>query len=179
MHPPLFTVLPGRIIPILLAGLLAGPWAAEGAGAFWFRSAGPADPYARPLPVRSVIDGDTVIVATPGQRKGEKVRLLNVDTRERNERWYREGTTALRRLIGGRPVMVVFLKPGHPERDDYGRLLAYLFIGETNLNVEMVRSGWSKYYVKYGKGAYPEEFAEAEREAREAGRGLWGDGTRH
>ena len=37
----------------------------------------------------------------------------------------------------------------------------------------MVRPGRSPFWTKYGEGRYADEFREAEREAREAGRGLW------
>lgn len=51
--------------------------------------------------------------------------------------------------------------------------MAYVWVDDMNVNVEMVNLGWSRFWVKYGKGKYAEEFREAEREAREAKRGLW------
>jgi len=42
-----------------------------------------------------------------------------------------------------------------------------------NVNVEMVRLGWTTFWTKYGEGKYAGEFREAELEAREAERGLW------
>ena len=41
------------------------------------------------------------------------------------------------------------------------------------MNVEMVRLGWSRFWIKYSEGKYADEFRKAEREAREAERGLW------
>jgi endonuclease YncB( thermonuclease family) len=49
----------------------------------------------------------------------------------------------------------------------------YVFADGENVNIEMVRLGWSKHYIKYGTGKYKEKFKAAETEAREAGRGLW------
>ena len=36
-----------------------------------------------------------------------------------------------------------------------------------------VRLGWSRFWIKYGEGKYADEFRDAEKEAREAKRGLW------
>jgi len=59
------------------------------------------------------------------------------------------------------------------ERDIYGRILGYVWVDGTNINVEIVRAGWSPFWTKYGAGKYADEFRAAEAEAREQGRGLW------
>ena len=69
-----------------------------------------------------------------------------------------------------------FEKPGVEKRDGFGRLLAYVVAGGVNVNLELVRLGWSPYYTKYGKGRLRGEFEDAEREARAAQRGLWVEG---
>lgn len=73
---------------------------------------------------------------------------------------------------GGR-IGLEFEKPGVEKRDGFGRLLAYVIAGGVNVNLELVRQGWSAYYTKYGKGRLRAEFEAAEREARTARRGLW------
>ena len=55
------------------------------------------------------------------------------------------------------------------QRDRFGRLLAYIFVGDKNINIEMVRLGHSKFYTKYGKGRYAKDFMAAEKEARTPG----------
>ena len=124
------------------------------------------------VPIVFVADGDTVQVVYRGGR--EWVRLLRIDTPERDEKGYGEAREALSRMVGGRHVELVFEAPGVEERDAHGRILAYLFVGDKNVNVEMVRAGWSRFWTRYGKGRYSAEFLRAEKEAREAGRGLWG-----
>jgi hypothetical protein len=42
-------------------------------------------------------------------------------------------------------------------------VLAYLFVEGTNVNVEMVRQGWSPFWTKYGRGRYAADFEAAER----------------
>ncbi len=115
------------------------------------------------LRVVRVVDGDTIIVHWRGM--DEKVRLLNIDTPERGEPRYKEATDVLRQLIGNRPVRLEWEAPDEPERDKYGRLLAYVFVGDLHINVEMVRLGRSKFYTKFGRGRYAKEFIAAEEEA--------------
>ncbi len=77
-------------------------------------------------------------------------------------------------------VTSVRIERDHPGeiRDFYGRYLAYIFAkknGEwVNYNIEVVRAGHSPYYMKYGRSRrFHREFIEAEKEAREAKRGVW------
>ncbi len=128
-----------------------------------------------PCRVRRVIDGDTLDVDCGAGR--ERVRLLRVDTPERQEPGYGSATRALRRLVGSGPVTLAFEDP-RPERDDHGRLLAYVYVGETHVNVEMVRAGWSRFWTRYGRGRLAREFEAAEDEARQAIRGLWAPDAR-
>lgn len=63
-------------------------------------------------------------------------------------------------------------------RDRYDRYLAYVIISregkELNYNVEAVRAGMSPYFTKYGySGRFHADFVAAEKEAREAKRGIW------
>lgn len=81
-------------------------------------------------------------------------------------------------------VTAVRLERDHPKliRGAYNRFLAYVFVeveGEwLNYNVEAVRAGMSPYFMKYGYSRrFHEEFVAAEREAREAERGIWAKGA--
>jgi micrococcal nuclease len=121
-----------------------------------------------PCDVTHVTDGDTLNVRCAGRR--ERVRLLQIDTPERQEPLYEEAGDALEALIAGRSIE---LELGPEERDDHGRLLAYVFADGENLNLAMIARGWSAYFDRYGAGAYPSEFAAAERAAREARLGIW------
>ena len=124
--------------------------------------------------VFNVVDGDTVDVDCGSGR--DRVRLLDIDTPERGEPGFHEATEALKEMIGDGDVRLGYEEPGQPSRGTYGRLLAYLYDADgTNLNEQMIRHGWSEYWTKYGEGRFPDEFAAAESEAREDGRGLWGE----
>lgn len=122
------------------------------------------------ITVAQVIDGDTIEVDTPEGRR--KVRLLRIDTPERGEPGYGEASRALRELLPrGAPVRLEF--EGRRE-DPYGRTLAYVHVEGRNVSLEMVRQGWSPFDRRFGVGRYRRDLDRAEREARDAGRGMWG-----
>jgi len=63
-------------------------------------------------------------------------------------------------------------------RGRYNRYLAYVFVEKdgkwVNYNVEAVRAGMAPYFTKYGYSRrFHDEFVAAEKEAREAKRGIW------
>ena len=102
------------------------------------------------------------------------VRLLNIDTPERSELFYHEASSALAQLIGGEDIYLAFEAAGQPTLGKYGRLLAYLYDPEgRNLNLEMVRLGWTPFYTKYGTGRLAVSFAEAHLDAYVSRRGIW------
>lgn len=156
--------------------LLAVATVAFAIGFYWGqRPVGPERGESRtadvgPCSVTRVVDGDTVWVECGGWRapcaKWPRVRLLNIDTPERGQPGYEEATAALREMVLGRNVSLVFDRPGDPTCGGHGRLLAYLVVDGVNVNVEMVRRGWSDSESKYGKGRFAGEFEAAER-ARE------------
>lgn len=123
--------------------------------------------------VERVIDGDTVVLASLGP-----VRLIGIDTpetvdpREPVQAFGLEASAYLRSLLGQHPVRVEY---DQQRIDKYRRVLAYLYLPDgTFVNREMVRQGYAHAYLTY-PFRYMDDFREAEREAREAGRGLWGE----
>lgn len=74
----------------------------------------------------------------------------------------------------------VRLERDHPKeiRGRYGRYLAYVWAYKNgkwlNYNVECVRAGMAPYFTKYSYSRrFHDEFVAAEKEAREAKRGIW------
>ena len=126
-----------------------------------------------PCTIAKVVDGDTVDVLCSGSKT--RVRLLRVDTPERDEPGFEAARDALQRMVGRRPLHLVFEEPGVPSWGNYGRMLAYL-VNERgqNLNLEMVRQGWSPFYRKFGDGRFGKDFEKAEATARRQAKGLWG-----
>ena len=127
-------------------------------------------------PVLRVVDGDTVIVRLDGV--ATTVRLIGVDApesvhpRRPVEPFGRESATFLRELLKGRSVTLEW-EPG-TDFDRYGRTLAYLVRDDgLAVNRELVARGYAHAYTRFPFRRM-EDFRAAEREAREAGRGLWG-----
>jgi len=100
-----------------------------------------------------VVDGDTIdIVIDLGFNlsKKERVRLAGIDTPESRTRDLEEKAMGLeakdflkRRLEDG---IASGLKVRTEKDGKYGRMLGYLFCGETNLNEEMVYRGYAWTY---------------------------------
>ena len=127
--------------------------------------------------VVEIIDGDTLVVDVRGHR--EPVRLIGVDTPEtihpdRPEECY--GAEASRRLDDlVPPGTAVRLERDIEPRDQYDRLLAYVYRAEDGLfvNLDQVSHGYADTLVFPPNTAHEEDFARAERAARTAGVGLW------
>jgi len=130
-----------------------------------------------PVTLVKVIDGDTIDITLDGKQDSLfalwRIRMLRINTPERGKPGYREATEALRAFLQGKKIFLEYETPGKPERGGFGRLLAYVRTENLNVNIEMVRLGWSKHYTKYGTGKYKAEFEAAEKEAKAAKRGLW------
>ncbi len=76
-----------------------------------------------------------------------------------------------------RPGLQVDLEPDPDldHEDRFGRLLRYVHLAETNVNVELVRRGAATPYFFGGdEGRYADELLDAVAEARAAGLGMWG-----
>lgn len=122
--------------------------------------------------ISKVVDGDTI----HGDWNGiaEKFRFLNVDTPERGESLFHVATDALKALVHPGSVRIAFEEPHEIKRDNFGRLLVYVFNQKgQHVNVELLRAGLSPYVREYGDGRYRSAFLAAEAEAKAAQRGIW------
>ena len=115
--------------------------------------------------VTRVIDGDTIEI-----EGGERVRYIGIDTPEVGEPYYQEATEANRNLVEGKRVR---LEKDVDDRDEYGRLLRYVWIYHTMVNAELVRLGYAYSYSYRPNIRYQEYILQVEKEAREQKRGLW------
>jgi micrococcal nuclease len=138
-------------------------------------AASPYDTRSLTAIVTQVVDGDTIHVRVNGRI--EKVRYIGMDTPEtkhpvRGEEPGGVQATALNRLLVlGKPVR---LELDVRERDRHRRLLAYVYVGDTMVNAELVRLGYAHAMTVPPNVAHASRFVSLERQAREAGRGLWG-----
>src|SRR5680860_1269099 len=124
----------------------------------------------------SVADGDTITVRTAGGAK-EKIRYIGMDAPEMAgdgepaEPFALEAAAFNRGLVTGRDLR---LKRGVEKRDDYGRLLAYIYAGDIFVNREMVRTGYARAHAYPPNLKYQKELDAAETEARRERVGIWG-----
>jgi len=122
-----------------------------------------------PVTLISVGDGDTVRVTN---RQGEKVtiRLACIDAPETSQgssgKW---STQTLRGLIQDKSIS---LKP--QVRDRYGRTVAEIYIGNRNINLQMVQIGAAYVYRQYLKQCDRDSYLRAEDTATKKGLGVWG-----
>lgn len=129
----------------------------------------PAAPDGQAATVVRVIDGDTIEVAMEGVTY--RVRYIGMDTPEYDEPFFLEASEANRQLVEGKTVVLI---KDVSEVDRYGRLLRYVYLQDGNfVNAELVRLGYAQAATYPPDVAQAALFVELEREARNAGIGLW------
>ncbi len=119
-------------------------------------------------PVVGVTDGDTLTVELAGRE--EDVRLIGINTPESGECFAAEATAALTDLVAGREVRLV---RDESDRDQFDRLLRYVFVGDTFVNRRLVEDGFALAYRYEPDVARADELDAAQASAEAAGRGLW------
>jgi micrococcal nuclease len=121
--------------------------------------------------VVSVTDGDTIVVVFSDGTE-EEVRLIGIDTPETGEDFSGQATQELTKLVGGRTVR---LEMDVESRDQYGRLLAYVWVGTVMINEELLRLGLATIYTVPPNVKYVETLWAAQDEAEAAQSGFWGE----
>jgi micrococcal nuclease len=130
--------------------------------------------------VVEVLDGDTVVLDR--QIAGaDRVRLVGIEApkpplnRPLSRPW-RSGEAArdtLQHLVAGRTVRLTY---GDAHIDRYGRLLAHLYRDDGLwVQGEMLSRGMARVHTQADNRTLAAEMLALEGEARDAGRGLWGD----
>lgn len=151
---------------VAAALLIVRPWEKDKA------DNGPASAYAF---VTRVVDGDT-IEARIGDRI-EDVRYIGVDTPETVKpdtpvQCFGPRASAFNhRLVERRRVRLDF---GVERRDVYGRLLAYVHLGDRFVNAMLVRRGLARSLTIPPNDRFAPLFQRLELGAARAGTGLWG-----
>jgi len=123
--------------------------------------------------VINVIDGDTIKI------EGDRVvRYIGIDTPETVhpskpvQCYGKEASDKNKELVAGKEVK---LEKDVSETDKYGRLLRYVWLGDTLVNEYLVREGYAQSSSYPPDVKYQDRFVEAQRQAREEKKGLWGD----
>ncbi len=120
--------------------------------------------------VTQVIDGDTIELES-----GERIRYLLVDTPENTtdvECYGPEATQFNADLVAGEEVELSY---DQECADDYGRVLAYVAVGDREINSLLVERGFGcALYIPPNGEERRDEFESLQARARADSRGLWG-----
>lgn len=125
--------------------------------------------------VTRVVDGDTIEVLMAGATY--KVRYIGVDTPETVDPrrpvgcYGHEASERNRQLVEDTTVQ---LEKDVSETDDFGRLLRYVWVDGDMVNATLVREGYAVASTYPPDVKHQDLFASLQREAIDAGRGLWG-----
>jgi micrococcal nuclease len=138
---------------------------------FWDASAAAA----KWITVTRVADGDTVELWG-----GRRVRYIGVNAPEIDhalntaEPFGFEARTANVRLVDSRKIR---LELDVERYDAYGRTLAYVFLpDQTLVNEKLLQEGLAYFLYKLPNVKYADRLLQAQREAMQAGRGIWKNG---
>jgi micrococcal nuclease len=110
-----------------------------------------------------VTDGDSLRVLVKG--KDMEIRLADVDAPERDQVYGWNAKLTLIDLVRGKHIVFV-----PRDVDHYGRVIARVWAGETDVNRELVRRGSAWFYPEY---AEDDSLYQEEQRARAAKVGLW------
>ena len=160
-RPDLFPVVPSPVsTPVPTISLHASPSAtpqASHGGVF--------------ATVVSVVDGDTIKI-----EGGEVVRYIGMNTPETVapkkpvECFGKEASNKNKELVQGK---VVELVRDVSNRDRYGRLLRYVWIGDEMINETLVRQGYAQVSTYPPDVAEVDRFVAAQRKAESEKAGMW------
>ena len=98
---------------------------------------------ARTFQVVRVVDGDTFKVVYDGELTS--VRFFGINAPERRDPDGPAATAAMVELVGGKTVRLTF--PAKRKRDNFGRLLCKVYVGDLDVGAEMIRRGKATVYV--------------------------------
>lgn len=118
-----------------------------------------------------VIDGDTIEL-----EDGRRVRYIGIDTPETVDPqkpvqcFGKEAYLENKKLVEGKQIE---MEKDISETDQYGRILRYVWAEGVFVNEHLVREGFAHAVTFPPDVRYQELFLEAERKAREEGKGFW------
>ena len=115
--------------------------------------------------VVGVIDGDSITVLH--DPRAEQIRLYGIDCPEKGQDFGNRAKQLTSALVYGK---VVEVEPVTVDR--YGRTVAFVSIGRTLVNEELIRQGLAWVYTRYYDRPICREWKSLEEEARQAKRGL-------
>lgn len=138
---------------------------------FWFLTAGYSSDqtWAR---TKWVDDGDTIVLTD-----GKRVRYIGINAPEiahgdqKEEPFGSEATAFNKKMVLVKKIRLEF---DRERNDQYGRLLAYVFLEDgTFLNASMLQTGFAYYLYREPNLKYDQMLMQSQREAMTAQEGIW------
>jgi micrococcal nuclease len=128
--------------------------------------------------ITRVVDGDTMKVTLMDKQSSEEtIRLLLIDTPEtvhpniEVQPFGPEASAYAKKTLEGRDVQ---LEIDVSERDKYGRLLVYLWIGDQMFNEMLLEEGLARVaYVIPPNIKYIDQFRVIQQNSQKSGKGIW------
>ncbi len=121
-----------------------------------------------------IIDGDTIKVLMNGRE--ETIRLILVDTPETKhpdlgvQPYGPEASAFTKKRLTGKDIQI---EPGIDQRDQFGRLLAYIYLDDEMFNKMLVEEGYARVAVYPPNTKYLDEFKQIEKKAKKSEIGIW------
>ena len=115
--------------------------------------------------VVGVSDGDTIKVLKDG--KQVKIRLASIDCPEKGQPYGKAAKKFTAEMVAGKIVKI-----WETDTDRYGRIVGFVFVGDRNLNKELLSAGLAWHYKHYSRDP---ELAKLEFKAKSARIGLWSE----
>jgi micrococcal nuclease len=116
--------------------------------------------------VVGVIDGDSITVLHNGREK--QIRLWGIDCPEKWQDFGGKAKNVTSVLVFAKMVQV---EPVTTDR--YGRTVAFVRVGDSLINEELIRQGLAWVFTRYCDRPIGQGWKKLEEEARKARRGLW------
>jgi micrococcal nuclease len=125
--------------------------------------------------VVQVIDGDTIDVVRDGETNPVRLRYIGIDTPEPYaenipECGSAEASARNQALVAGKTISIVL---GTDPYDQYGRLLAYVYSGDTFVNEQLITEGYATVLMIPPNTEYETTFTNLYRAAKAAKVGIW------
>lgn len=122
-----------------------------------------------------VIDGDTILVRVDDTE--ERVRYIGIDTPEiahsagEEAECYGEEAKARNEVLLAAGEVILWADA--EDRDTYGRLLRYVYVGDVFVNQSLIEEGYAEAIAIKPNVSWYATFRQSEKNARDEKRGLW------